>query len=226
MYSDSTEYLKYLSQQKILISTEDISYNKINEVVLNTNLNFNKINEEFIKNGFCIIDNFLKEEFCERLRRFMLTINIRDDIYTDYAAVNYNKKGNAIWFRLLTNISDEIKEKFYFLKDFNYQRGWSFIHNNIQKETVHKHADPGSLITFNIWCTPDICVLDDNEKYNGIVIYDTFNINDVEKCSKKIVPYKFNRVVVFDSRKIHESLLSRFKEGYENRKINYTFLYA
>ena len=48
----------------------------------------------------------------------------------------------------------------------------------------------------------------------------------VEKCSKKIIPYKFNRVVVFDSRKIHESLLSRFKEGYENRKINYTFLYA
>ena len=40
MYSDSTEYLKYLAQQKILISTEDISYNKINEVVLNTNLNY------------------------------------------------------------------------------------------------------------------------------------------------------------------------------------------
>lgn len=225
MYSDSEEYLKYLIQKKIIITTEDLSFERLNEKVLNEDLNFNKINEEFIKNGFCIIDNILKKDYCERLQKFMLTINIREDIYSDYAAINYNKSGNAIWFKLLTNISEELKEKFYFLKDLNYQRGWSFIHNNNQIKSVGKHADPGSLITFNIWCTPNECVLDNSEKYNGVVIYDTFNIEDTNKCSKKIVPYKFNRAIVFDSRKIHESLVARFKDGYENRKINYTFLY-
>jgi hypothetical protein len=225
MYSDSKEYLKYLLQKNIIISTEEISFKKLNENVLNEDLDFNKLNKEFIENGFCVIDNILKKEFCERLQKFMLTINIREDIYNEYAAVNFDKSGKKIWFALLTNISDELKNKFNFLKNLNYQRGWSFIHSNSQNKSVEKHADPGSLITFNIWCTPDECILDNNEKYNGVVIYDTFNIDETDKCLKKIVSYKFNRAVVFDSRKIHESLVARFKDGYENRKINYTFLY-
>jgi len=225
MYSDSNEYLKYLLEQKIIITTEELSFEKLNEEVLNLDLDFDKLSKDFIKNGFCIIDNILKKEICERLRKFMLTINIREDIYEEYAAINFDKTGKKIWFRLLTNISNELKNKFYFLKNLNYSRGWSFIHNNYQNESVGKHADPGALITFNIWCTPDECILENNEKYNGVVIYDTFDVKDIDKCKKNIIPYKFNRAVVFDSRKIHESLVARFKDGYQNRKINYTFLY-
>jgi hypothetical protein len=225
MYDDTKDYLDYLIKNKIYLITEPLGIERLDLKVLNQNLNFNKISEEFINNGFCVIDNFLDPIYCERLRKFMLTINFRNDIYNSYASVNFSKNGNNIWFRLLTNISDEIKENFKFLDKLNYSRGWSFIHENLQNKSVGKHSDPEALITFNIWCTPNECILKDSEEYNGIVIYDTFNIKEVEKVKKNIVRYKFNRVTIFDSRKIHESLLSNFKSGYENRKVNYTFLY-
>jgi hypothetical protein len=225
MYNDKEEYLEYLQKNKIYLLTEEPGYEKLPEKVLNEDLDFNKINNEFIEKGYCVIDNFLKPQYCERLRRFMLTINLRNDIYISYASVNYSKNGNNIWFRLLTNISDEIKENLKFLDKLNYSRGWSFIHENLQNKSVKKHFDIASLITFNLWCTPEECILKDSEEYNGVIIYDTYDIKEAEKVKKNLVRYKFNRVVVFDSRKIHESLLSNFKPGYENRKINYTFLY-
>jgi hypothetical protein len=225
MYNDNKEYLEYLLKNKIYITTEELGYEKLPETVLNENLDFNKINNEFLEKGYCVIDNFLKPVYCERLRRFMLTINFRDDFYTSYAAVNYVKNKN-IWFRLLTNVFDELKVNFKFLDKLNSSWGWSLIHENSSNENVVKHSDPGALITFNIWCTPDECILKDNEEYNGIIIYDTYNIEETEKVKKNIIKYKFNRVAIFDSRKIHESLLSSFKPGYENRKINYTFLFS
>jgi hypothetical protein len=226
MYNDNKEYLEYLQKNKIFLLTEEFSYEKLPEKVLNQDLDFNKINNEFIEKGYCVIDNFLNPIYCERLRKFMLTINLREDFYSSYAAVNYSKNGDRMWFRLLTNISDEIKENFKFLEKLNYSRGWSLIHENTNEKSVAKHSDPGALITFNIWCTPDDCVLKDSDEYNGIIIYDTYDINETEKVEKNLIQYKFNRVTIFDSRKIHESLLSNFKPGYENRKINYTFLYS
>ena len=226
MYNDNKEYLKYLLDNKIYISTEEFGYERLPEKVLNQKLDFNKYNNEFIEKGYCIIDDFLNPIYCERLRKFMLTVNVRNDIYSSYASVNFSKNREDIWFRLLTNISDEIKENFKFLSKLNYERGWSFIHENIQNESVGKHADPGAMITFNVWCTPNECILKDSDEHNGVVVYDTFDIREVEKVKKNIIRYKFNRVIIFNSRKIHESLLSNFKPGYENRKVNYTFLYT
>ncbi|CAN0250185.1 unnamed protein product, partial [Laminaria digitata] len=40
------------------------------------------------------------------------------------------------------------------------------------------------------------------------------------------VPYRQNRVVMFDSRLLHETDTFRFREGYENRRINLTFLFS
>ena len=217
MYDDKIEYLEYLLKNKIYVITEELGYEKLPLIALNKNLDFNKFSNQFIEKGYCVIDDFLDPVCCERLRKFMLTINFRNDIYCEYASVNYSKNGNDIWFRLLTNISDEIKDNFKFLYNLNYSRGWSFIHANIQGKSVDKHSDPGALITFNIWCTPNEHILKDSDEYNGIVIYDTYDINEVKKVKKNIIRYKFNRVTVFDSRKIHESLLSNFKPGYENR---------
>ena len=223
MYKDFEEYVKYLNKN-IKISTEELGYDNLPITVLNDNLDFENYNNEFTKKGFCIIDDFLKPEYCERLRKFTLAYNIKEDIYESYAAINFSKNGKHIWFRLLSNISQEIKNNFKFLENLNYSRGWSFIHENLQKTSVGKHFDPNSLITFNLWCTPDECSFAD-ENYNGVIIYDTFDIDKINISKKNIIPYKWNRAVVFDSRKIHESQCSKFKPGYENRKINYTFLY-
>ena len=40
------------------------------------------------------------------------------------------------------------------------------------------------------------------------------------------VPYRANRAVIFDSDLFHETDEIHFREGYENRRINVTFLYG
>ena len=40
------------------------------------------------------------------------------------------------------------------------------------------------------------------------------------------VPYRANRAVIFDSDLLHETDRFRFRPGYENRRINITYLYG
>ena len=41
-----------------------------------------------------------------------------------------------------------------------------------------------------------------------------------------VVPYRFNRAVVFDSDFFHKSAPSHFKHGHHKRRINITFLFG
>jgi hypothetical protein len=225
MYNDNKEYLEYLLKNKVWVSSEPLGYEKLPITVLNQQIDFEKCNQEFLEKEICVIDNFFNPGICERLRRFMLGINIREDIYESYAALNYNKE-DRFWFRLLSNVSEEIQEKFTFLKDLKYTHGWSFIHDNKQTTSVLKHTDTGGLITFNVWCTPNECIENNSKELNGVVISDTYDKNEWDNAKKTVVNYNYNRVVIFKSKKMHESQNCHFKSGYENRKVNYTFLYA
>jgi hypothetical protein len=40
------------------------------------------------------------------------------------------------------------------------------------------------------------------------------------------VPYRANRAVIFNSDLFHETDQIHFHEGYENRRVNITFLYG
>ncbi|MGH7256636.1 MAG: hypothetical protein ACREI3_12775, partial [Nitrospirales bacterium] len=40
------------------------------------------------------------------------------------------------------------------------------------------------------------------------------------------IPYRANRAVIFNSDLFHETDRLRFREGYENRRINITLLYG
>ena len=40
------------------------------------------------------------------------------------------------------------------------------------------------------------------------------------------IPYRQNRIVVFDSALYHKTDSFRFREGYENRRINLTLLFG
>jgi len=48
-----------------------------------------------------------------------------------------------------------------------------------------------------------------------------------ERGAKSVtVPYRCNRAVLFNSALFHETDTIRFKEGYENRRINVTYLFG
>lgn len=94
----------------------------------------------------------------------------------------------------------------------------------------------------NFWITPDECNLD--KESGGIVVYDvpapdSWSFHDYNAESEKMkqfleahgskyvrVPYKENRAVLFDSTYFHATDELKFKDGYENRRINCTLLYG
>ena len=49
---------------------------------------------------------------------------------------------------------------------------------------------------------------------------------DAPGTTEVIVPYRCNRALVFHSMIAHSTDRYRFKEGYENRRINITLLYG
>lgn len=60
------------------------------------------------------------------------------------------------------------------------------------------------------------------EKYNN----DYQFIVDYLKDSKyTIVPYKYNRAVVFSGKTFHATNKVHMKPGHNNKRINYTFLF-
>jgi len=242
MYNDDIEYLNYLRSQNVNITTENILSSERTHIdPINPNLDWHDIGVQYAKNHVVIIDDFLLPEYTMRLRDFMLFFNKKEDFYDDYAAVNFHRNTpNKVWFSLLSDIVDEVKMRAYCLRTLSFERAWAFIYNN-DSNGVNIHADAAA-INLNFWVTPDECIIP-AQGTNGLDIwkiyppkgwnYSEYNRNaeksaiyisqhDVEKVS---IPYKFNRLIMFDSMYFHKTQSVHTKDGYENRRINYTFLY-
>jgi hypothetical protein len=103
-------------------------------------------------------------------------------------------------------------------------------------------------VNINIWITPDDANLDPDS--GGLIVYDTappveevfgsdfakwnnerfegdrmdwLNANEAKHIN---IPYRCNRAVVFDSRRLHKTDTYTFKKEYEMRRINLTLLFG
>ena len=104
------------------------------------------------------------------------------------------------------------------------------------------HADEAA-VNLNIWLTPDDANLDPAS--GGLVVYtakppstataEEYNQRGAEFADELLrstayenvtIPYRQNRIVVFDSALYHKTDSFRFREGYENRRINLTLLFG
>ena len=106
---------------------------------------------------------------------------------------------------------------------------------------INIHAD-FALINLNFWITPD--QYNNNKNSGGLKVYDTpapldwtfqkYNVNadEIYKLLKKNkancinIPYKYNRAVLFNSDYFHETDQIDFKDRYEARRINVTYLFG
>ena len=106
---------------------------------------------------------------------------------------------------------------------------------------IEVHADFAA-VNVNFWITPDTANV--NPDSGGLVVYDTeapldwdfksYNKNqrrirqflDEYNSGKTVVPYRENRIVLFNSNLFHETDTINFKQGYENRRINITMLFG
>jgi hypothetical protein len=241
MYNDVEERNRFISDFKIPIFYDPIDYGSLPTTVIKKDQDWDNISKIYQQEKIVVVDNFLEYKFVDMLRKYALITNVRDDFYMDYCATNFFRTQGSLWFKLLSNIVDESKSNIPLLTDYNFERAWSFIYSNVGNG-VNIHSDPAN-VTFNLWVTPNECMYDEPE-FNGLEIWKVSRpsnwspekytgstqlaskLIEEKKTTSTIIPYKHNRLVIFDSSFFHRSLPVRTKPGYQNKRINYTFLYS
>jgi hypothetical protein len=201
--------------------------------------------------GIVVVDDVLSPETLRRVREYLLVSTMWYEAKTPrYGRYVGAYIGDGLHDTLLTEVAYELHRAMpRVMEGHALKQLWSYKYESSAHEEdegrtgVHVHADD-AMVNLNIWLTPDEANLDPTS--GGLVVYTVkppqhmveftdFNSNweYVEEhllrpsnYENVTIPYKQNRAVIFDSFLFHRTDRHRFKSGYENRRINLTFLYG
>lgn len=187
-----------------------------------------------------ILDEFLTPDALAELHRFCLEATIWFDCkeHGGYLGAYLNEGFDSpLLFTLARELSENFPDIF---GGHRLAQMWAFKYGAHSTGT-RLHADKAA-INLNFWITPDVALED--EQGGGLRLYDVaappdWRFEDYNHQETALraeierhggaahdVPYKCNRAVIFDSSLIHETIPLRFKDGYENRRINITMLFG
>jgi tetratricopeptide (TPR) repeat protein len=190
--------------------------------------------------GAIYFDDLLTPEALKRLRSFLLESTIWHDFsHIGGFVASYLEDGLAC--PLILQIADEIRSTFAeLLAEHPLTQAWAFKGLK-PASAIDVHADDGA-ITVNFWVTPSEANL--KPESGGLVVSlvpppEDWQMSDYGTDQKRIVafleqrpherlkvPYHDNRAVLFSSRLFHWSDSPEFASGYQNQRINLTFLYG
>jgi len=186
-----------------------------------------------------IVDDLLTGEALAALRRFCMGSNIWRTAFDSGYIGAFPEHGFSV--QLLAQIAEEFQAVFPDIcGGLPLKYAWAFKYDS-QMDGVHIHADD-ALVNINFWITPDEANLD--PETGGLLVWDvpaprnwdfsSFGTGQDEvrdflarnNARAVTVPYRGNRAAIFDSELLHKTDAIRFKDGYENRRINVTLLFG
>jgi tetratricopeptide (TPR) repeat protein len=190
--------------------------------------------------GAVYFDNLLTPDAHKRLRSFLLESTIWHDFsHIGGFVASYLEDGLAC--PLILQIADELRSTFAeLLAEHPLTQAWAFKGLK-PASAIDAHADDGA-ITVNFWVTPSEANLKPDS--GGLIVSlmappEDWQMSDYGTDQQRIVafleqsprerlkaPYRGNRAVLFRSRLFHWSDSPEFAPGYENNRINLTFLYG
>lgn len=191
--------------------------------------------------GIMVIDDFLSAPAWRELLRFCQDSTI-------WFANRYRNGRLGAFFGegfncpLLVQIAEEIRDAFPRVigRRFPLAQMWGYKYSPVHPRGT-PHADFAA-VNVNFWITPDESNLEPES--GGLIIYDReappdWKFADYNKNRGKItsfisetgsksieIPYRGNRAVIFNSDLFHVTADCRFREGYEDRRMNVTMLYG
>jgi len=215
---------------------------------LNPTLDFNKLEEGFLRGSVITIDNLLTPMALHQLYSFAMEATIFFDAKKSYVGAYFDEGlSESLWLMYLVR---ELTIKLpRLLNDAPLSTAWFYKYDSQESLAggIGIHADQAK-VNMNIWLTPDEANL--NKETGGLIIYDKappqeevlgegfdkWN-NDlfetdraiwlIENNAKNVsVPYRQNRCALFDSKRLHETAPYEFRAGYANRRINLTLLFG
>ena len=187
-----------------------------------------------------VVDGFLSADALESLRLFCVESTV-------WSTNRYDHGRLGAFFRdgfncpLLVQIADELRAALpRVIGRTPVTQIWGYKYASTQP-ALSPHADFAS-VNVNFWITPDEANLDPGR--GGLVMYDAeapeeWTFQDYNRSPAKIreflkargakprhIPYKCNRAVIFDSDLFHATPALRFRDTYEDRRVNVTVLFG
>ncbi len=210
--------------------------------LLNMKNNINLIENDYIEGNpeVVVIDNFLTDIALEEIQKFCRNANVFKYPYHGGYVGAFLSKGLSNEFILQLNENLRLTYNRIF-NELRLTQAWIFKYDS-NKTGTNIHADQAS-VNVNFWITPEAANL--NKSNGGLKIWnklppENWNFNEYNSLdrspkikemleskgiSEKIIPYKENRAVIFNSKLFHATDDFDFDNSYENRRVNITFLY-
>lgn len=194
----------------------------------------------FEANGIAVVDEMLKDETLKRLRAFVLGSTIFTRAYAQgyLGAFLGDGFGSA---GVVQQVASELRETFpELLGDTALRQAWAYVYpRDGHPRGIDVHSDDAD-VSVNIWVTPDPANLDPTT--GGLRIWNREPPSDwafgkanrdldaigeiLEEASYVAIPYRFNRAILLNGHRFHQTDSLRFKAGLEHHRINLTFLFA
>lgn len=209
---------------------------------LNLELDWREIEEKYLSSEpeLIFIDDFLNNQTLKAFQDFSLYSKVWDKEYKGSYLGAFANQGfiSPLHLKLALDLKRTMPRIF---KDYPIGQLWGFKYDAQLGYGINVHADFAK-VNLNFWITPSESNLDANS--GGLRVYtvpapSTWTFHDYNKNSEQIyeflsknssssvtVPYRGNRAVLFNSALFHETDVIKFKEGYENRRVNMTYLFG
>ena len=209
---------------------------------INPNKNWQAVEDEYFNSPKQIIyiDDFLSEEALIELREFCLVSKVWNKGYPNKYLGAFSDEGfiSPIHLQIAIELKKELPNLF---GPHKLGKFWGFKYDTTLGKGINIHAD-FAVHNLNFWITPD--EFNNNKNAGGLKVYDApapenWTFKDYNNNSNKIykylednnanctkIPYKFNRAVLFNSAYFHETDEIDFKDEYEGRRINMTYLFG
>ena len=187
-----------------------------------------------------VVDDLLTDAALAALRRLCMGSNVWRTGYDSGYLGAFPETGFSA--PLLAQIAEEFQTVFpEICGGLPLKYAWAFKYDSAMQEGVHIHADDAA-VNVNFWITADDANLDDQS--GGLLVWDVpaprdwdFSRFSIQQPAVReflahsgahsiTVPYRANRAAIFDSELLHKTDTIRFRDGYENRRINITLLYG
>ena len=209
---------------------------------LNPQIDWRAIEEKYFssEHGAIYIDRFLSQEALKGFYNYALFAKVWNKEYKSCYLGAFGNQGfiSPLHLQLAVELKKSMPRIY---KDYLLSQMWGFKYDSQLGKGINVHADFAK-INLNFWVSPDESNLDPMS--GGLKVYKypapaDWTFSDYNASPQQIyafleqrsldliqIPYRCNRAVLFNSALFHETDAINFQEGYNNRRINMTYLFG